>query len=267
MPFTEAPGFKMFYEVHGTEGAAPLLLIPGIGSDSVEWADVLPGLSERFRVITFDQRGSGESETTEDDVYSAGMLSDDAAALLHDLGIAKAHILGVSMGGMVAQELALLYPDFVDRLVLCCTSPGGEGAIRASDDAIARFLHRAGRSREESLRRAAEVLWGEPFRREHPEVVDAWVARRLERPFSETGYARQLAVPVGHDAWDRLPEIVAPTLVITGDADTLVPPENAERIASRIPNARVVVLPGVGHKITAEVPELFVRTVTDFLTG
>jgi pimeloyl-ACP methyl ester carboxylesterase len=262
MPFTNAPGFRMAYEIRGS--GFPLLLINGLGSDRREWLAQVPAFALRFRVISFDNRGSGESDTPPGPYTTAGM-ADDAAALLSFLGAKRAHVLGVSLGGMIAQEAALRHPGRVERLVLACTSPGGSVSERPSPDALAAFARTPGGDREAELRRMIPFLYTGRFRREHPEEIEAFIARRLSAPAPPEGYAAQLAAAVGHSAGDRLKGIRAPTLVIAGSADLLVPPVNSERIAERIPGAKLVMLAGAPHRVFAENAEAFNGEVLAFL--
>jgi pimeloyl-ACP methyl ester carboxylesterase len=263
MPFTEAPGFRMAYEVHGD--GFPLLLINGLGGDRREWLAQVPAFAKRFRVIAFDNRGSGESESPPGP-YTTGGMADDAAALLALLGPGRVHVLGVSLGGMIAQEIALRHPGRVERLVLACTTPGGDVTVRPSPEALAAFVRSPGGDREAELRRMIPWLYTERFRRENPGEIEAFLARRLSAPASLEGYAAQLAAAVGHSAGDRLGGIRAPTLVIAGTADLVVPPVNSERIAERIPGARLALLPGAPHRLFAENAEAFNREVLDFLS-
>jgi pimeloyl-ACP methyl ester carboxylesterase len=262
MPSTDAPGFRMHYEVHGS--GFPLLLINGLGSDRGEWLHQIPAFTPHFRVVTFDNRGSGDSETPPG-LYTTALMGDDAAALLAFLGIERAHVLGVSLGGMIAQEMALRHPGRVARLVLACTSPGGEVSERPSREVLAAFTRTPGGDPEEELSRMIPCLYTERYRRENPEAIAAFVKRRLARPASAEAHAFQLAAAVGHAAADRLSGIGAPTLVITGTGDRVVPPVNSRRIAARIPGARLVLLPGAPHRLFAENAEAFNREVLSFL--
>ncbi len=262
MPCTDAPGFRMEYKTHGR--GAPLLLINGLGSDRSEWLHQLPAFSRRFRVITFDNRGAGGSDTPPGP-YTTAQMADDAAALLGHLGVERAHVLGVSLGGMVAQELALRHPDRVRRLVLACTAPGGEGSLRPAPEVLKLFVLSPGTDLEEGIRRVVPLLYSERYRRDCPREIEEFVRRRLAMPVSAQSNAWQLAAAMSHAAWDRLGAIGIPTLVITGDGDMVVPPENSRRIAHRIPGAKLVVLPEAPHRLFAENAEAFNREVLSFL--
>ena len=262
MPLTDAPGFRLYHEEHGN--GFPLLMINGLGSDHLEWIYQLPAFARHFRVVVFDNRGTGKSDVPSGP-YTTAQMADDAAALLRSLGIARSHVLGVSLGGMIAQEAALRHPDLVDRLVLGCTGPGGTLSVRPSPEAMAAFALAAGEDAEAELRRMIPFLYTDRYCRERPEEIDAFVRRRMENPAPPAGYAAQLAAAVGHDASSRLDGIRAKTLVITGDADRLVDWENSLRIAGRIPEAKLVVLSGAPHRLFAETADAFNREVLSFL--
>lgn len=264
MPFTDAPGFRMAYEVRGT--GFPLLLINGLGSDRGEWLCQVPAFAKRFRVIAFDNRGSGESGSPPGP-YTTAEMADDAKALLTFLEVERAHVVGVSLGGMIAQEVALRHPERVERLVLACTAPGGDVSARPLPETLAVFARAPGGDREAELRRTIPFLYTDRLRRERPREVEAFIARRLSAPSSPEGYAAQLSAAVGHSAGDRLKGIRSPTLVIAGTADLLVPPVNSERIAQRIPGAKLVLLPGAPHRLFAENAVEFNREVLGFLEG
>ncbi|HEX9204945.1 MAG TPA: alpha/beta hydrolase [Candidatus Deferrimicrobiaceae bacterium] len=262
MPLTEAPGFRMYYEGHGV--GFPLLMINGLGSDHLEWLHQLPAFALCFRVVVFDNRGTGRSAVPPGP-YTTAQMADDAAALLRFLGFGRAHVLGVSLGGMVAQEVALRHPDLVDGLVLGCTGPGGTLSIRPSPEAMAAFALAKGDDPEAELRRMIPFLYTDACCREHPEEIEGFIRRRMLNPTPPEGYAAQLAAAVTHDASERLPRIRARTLVITGDADRLVNMENSRRLAERIPGAKLVVLPGAPHRLFAETAEAFNHEVLRFL--
>jgi pimeloyl-ACP methyl ester carboxylesterase len=263
MPYTDAPGFRMYYEEHG--GGFPLLLINGLGSDHLEWLHQRPAFEARFRVVIFDNRGTGMTDVPPGP-YSTAQMADDAASLLRALGIPQAHVLGVSLGGMIAQEVALRHPDLVDGLVLGCTGPGGELSVRPSLEAMAVFSLARGEDPEAELRRMLPFLYTDECIRERPEEIEGFVRRRLDYPAPPGGYLSQLSAAVTHDASSRLEKIRARALVITGDADRLVNWENSLRLAGRIPGATMVVLPGAPHRLFAETADAFNREVLRFLS-
>ncbi len=193
MPYTDAPGFRLYYEEHGS--GFPLLLINGLGSDHLEWLHQIPAFEARFRVLVFDNRGTGWTDVPPGPYTTAGM-ADDAASLLRALGIPRAHVLGVSLGGMIAQEVALRHPDRVDGLVLGCTAPGGELSIRPSPEAMAAFALAKGEDPEAELRRMLPFLYTDACIRERPEEIEGFVRRRLDHPTSQEGYLAQLSAAV-----------------------------------------------------------------------
>jgi pimeloyl-ACP methyl ester carboxylesterase len=262
MPYTEAPGFRQYFEEHG--GGFPLLMINGLGSDHLEWLHQLPAFAPHFRVVLFDNRGTGKSAVPPGP-YTTAQMADDAAALLRFLEIERAHVLGVSLGGMIAQEVALRHPDLVEGLVLACTGPGGTLSVRPSPGALAAFATAKGDDPEGELRRMIPFLYTDACMRDRPEEIEAFIRRRMENPTPPKGYLAQLAAAVAHDASGRLENIRARTLVITGDGDRLVDMENSSRIAGRIPGAKLVVLPGAPHRLFAEYPDAFNREVLRFL--
>jgi pimeloyl-ACP methyl ester carboxylesterase len=253
----------MYYEEHGS--GFPLLMINGLGSDHLEWLHQVPAFEARFRVIVFDNRGTGKSGVPPGP-YTTAQMADDAAALLRFLGIARSHVLGVSLGGMIAQEVTLRHPELVDRLVLGCTGPGGELSVRPSQEAMAAFALAKGEDPEAEVRRMLPFLYTDACIRERPGEIEGFVRRRLDNPTPPKGYLAQLSAAMTHDASSRLEKIRARTLVITGDADRLVNRENALRLAGRIQGAKLVVLPGAPHRLFAETADAFNREVLQFLS-
>jgi 3-oxoadipate enol-lactonase len=262
MPYTDAPGFRMYYEEHGS--GFPLLLINGLGSDHLEWLHQIPAFGACFRVLVFDNRGTGSTEVPPGP-YTTAQMADDAAALLAALGVPRAHVLGVSLGGMIAQEVALRHPDRVDGLVLGCTGPGGGLSVRPSPEAMAAFVLAKGEDPEAELRRMLPFLYTDACIRDLPGEIEGFVRRRLDHPTPREGYLAQLSAAVTHDASSRLGKIRSRTLVITGDADRLVNWENSLRLAGRIPGAVLAVLPGAPHRLFAETADAFNREVLQFL--
>ncbi|HEX2412902.1 MAG TPA: alpha/beta fold hydrolase [Solirubrobacteraceae bacterium] len=235
---------QMYYQRQG-EGE-PLLLVTGFAISAAVFEPVLDLYTPDFDCILYDHRGSARS-LGGSSPRSMGGLADDAAGLLAALGVERAHVYGVSMGGMVAQEIALRHPQRVDRLILGCTSAGGLRAARPG------FRELAGLVAEPDLRAAA--LFSSEFRRRHPER-----ARRLLRPFRahptpRAGVVAQMAASALHDTCSLLGRIAAPTLVLHGERDQLVPVRNARALAERIPDAELAVVRGAGHAYALERPE------------
>jgi pimeloyl-ACP methyl ester carboxylesterase len=253
MPTVKANDINIYYEVHGQ--GEPLLMIQGYGRYSGHWTTLVPPFSKEYRAIIFDNRGTGRTDKPETP-YTIKMMAADAKGVLDAIGIDKANVLGVSMGGLIAQEFALNYPDRVINLILGCTSCGGEHAVAQNPEALAFLFNpeRAKLSEEERARQTAPFLWTKGFIEKHPEAVDMYVAITLKYPTPPHGFTGQAAAIAGHDTYERLPQIKVPTLVIAGDADRLVPFENSKIIASRIPGAELVIVKNAGHGFT-EAPE------------
>lgn len=268
MPTTRANGIQLYYEVHGA--GDPLVLIAGIGYDAWMWHRMVPGLAEHFQTIVFDNRGAGRSEKSPG-AYSASLLAADTAGLLDSLGISCAHILGHSMGGFVAQALAIEHPHRVDRLVLSATNFGGPRHVPITQEAMAVLTDLSG-DPIQRLRRGILVSCAPGFGEQHPDLVEQWVAYRVEHPLDPAGYQSQLAVglsllPEAASFEKALEQVRAPTLVLSGEHDRVVPPANAELIAARIPGSRVCILPGAGHFYPIEIPEQANAAILDFLTA
>jgi len=237
----------------------PLLLIQGIGYARWSWEPVLPGLAERYRVLVFDNRGIGESAKPAGP-YTAGEMAADALQVLDEAGAERAHVLGASLGGMIAQEVAVQAPDRVEKLVLCCTTPGGEATVPMPAATVTLFREAATLAPEVALRRFVENALAPGAR---AELVDDLYRRRLENPPDPVGWQGQAAAGTGFAGADGV--ITAPTLIVTGTEDNVVDPRNSGVLARRIAGARLERLEGAGHLFFWEQPDAFVRIVTEFL--
>jgi pimeloyl-ACP methyl ester carboxylesterase len=243
-----------------------LLFIHGLAYDRRGWGPLPRILARDFRVILFDNRGVGDSDVPEGP-YSVEQLAGDAVAVLDAGGIDSAHIFGVSLGGFVAQEIALAYPARVRRLVLCSTSPGGANAFPMPERGIEAFTRFPSMEREAGLRLMVENSLGDRAVRERPELVEEVFAYRLERAPSVEAWQAQLVASRGHDAYDRIPTISAPTLVVHASADTVIDCRNGDLLAERIPGACIERIPDRGHLVMWEEGELLAPIVRDFLRG
>ncbi len=253
---------RIAWERHGS--GAPLLLIHGLGYARWGWEPVLPGLAERFDVVLFDNRGIGESDAPPGP-YTAGEMADDAIQVLDEAGVDRAHVVGTSLGGMVAQELALGYPDRVDRLVLACTTPGGPKAHPMPQQTLTLMAEAAKLEPAVALRRFVENALAPATVAEHPGLVDRIMAHRLETAQQPAAWAAQAAAGATFDAYGRLGALAAPALVQHGDADVVVDPRNADLLVELLPDARLERFPGTGHLFFWEAPERFVSSVSAFL--
>ncbi|MBM4446472.1 MAG: alpha/beta hydrolase [Chloroflexi bacterium] len=264
MPTAKVGDINIYYESQGD--GEPILLIQGYGQYSGHWETLIPPLSKEYRVISFDNRGTGRSDKP-DIPYTMKMMADDAKGLLDAIGVDSAHVFGVSMGGMISQEFALNHPDKLISLILGCTQCGGEKTILPSEEALA-FLFSPEMAKlpvEERARQTAPWLWTQEFIDKYPEAVEFYVAITSKYPTPTHGYACQAQAIIGHDTYERLPQIEAPTLVIAGDADRLIPVENSRVLASRIPNAELVILENAGHGFFGDAADESTKAILDFL--
>jgi 3-oxoadipate enol-lactonase len=266
MPTVIANGITIEYEITGS--GPPLLLIAGLGYDRWMWHKMVPGLAQQFRVITFDNRGVGSSDKPAGP-YTADLLADDTAALLTALAIEETAVLGHSMGGYVAQALALNHPQRVSHLILSATNFGGPNHIHITQEALVVLMDTRGDPLER-LRQGIGVSTAPGFPERQPDLVEEWLAYRAAHPIDATGYNAQLAIGLAlvsekNSFEPRLPQITVPTLILFGEADKVVPPGNADLLAQKIADSRIVLLPQAGHFYPLETPAAAVTAVTDFL--
>lgn len=258
------------YDIFGEAGPA-VLLVMGLGSRGDNWTPISRALAGRgFRAIQFDNRDVGRSSRFLGGSYEIADMARDAVGLLDHLGITEARLVGISMGGMIAQELAVRFPERFSRLVLLATWPGGElakkpeGAILSE---LASLAHGGDRAAAEGrLGAFYRAITGPAFVQKNPEVLDMAVAFALEGAPEVDGLLRQIQAISRFSIWDRLGDVRAPTLVLHGDADPLIPHENGELIARRIPGAELRTLRGVGHLVPLEAPLETYGALLDFLS-
>ena len=262
MPKVRVNGIELHYEESGS--GDPVVMIMGFGGDHQAWAFQVPAFAEGYRVITFDNRGAGQSEGP-DVAYSTRMMADDAVGLLDVLRIERAHVLGVSMGGMIAQEVALNHPRRVRSLQLHCTYARPDQYMLALMEAWRSIRTKA--TVEEWMRTVALWLFAPRTYQERSDFVEAIIQTALANPypFSLTGFLRQGDAIRAHDTLDRLPTLACPTLVSVGTDDILVPPRFARQIASTIPKAQLRTFPDLGHAYFWEDPTAFNTMCLDFL--
>ena len=236
-------------------GGEPLLLIMGMSGTHLAWGDpFLDELAADFSVIAYDHRGVGRSSRVEEP-FTLAELADDAAALLDGLEIESAHVLGVSMGGMIAQELALRRPEMVRTLVIGCSYAGGEGSALTPPETFRRLADAwPSGDRDRALRAAWDINVSERYAG-RPGAFEAWREMASTLPVALPVIGLQLQAIAPHDTSERLERIAAPTLVVHGTEDQMLPPANAKVIASRIPGARLQWMEGIGHLFWWEEPQ------------
>jgi pimeloyl-ACP methyl ester carboxylesterase len=262
MNFAQRDGVRLAYEEAGS--GVPLLFVQGLGYDRNGFGPLPRLLADDFRVLRFDNRGVGDSDVPAGP-YSVAQMADDAVEVLDAAGIERAHVLGVSLGGYIAQELAVAHPERVDKLVLVSTAPGGPNQYPMPARGIDAFARFPLMEREAGLRLMVENSLGDHAVRERPELVEEVYAYRLERAPTLAGWQAQAIAGASFDVYDRLGAVTAPTLVIHGTADTVVDPRNAELLAERIPRARVHLIPDRGHLVIWQEGELIAPVVREFL--
>ena len=261
MPFANSNGTRIYWNEAGS--GRPLLLIMGLGYSHEMWHRVTPVVSKHFRTILFDNRGVGHSDIP-DGPYSIVGMAADAAAVLDAAGIERADIFGISMGGMIAQEFALQYPDRVGKLILGCTACGGPKAVRAEPEVNAVLMNRANMAMEEAIQAGVPFIYDPNTSRD---LIEEDLAIR-RRTFPESrAYTAQLQGILAWTSYERLHNIHAPTLVIHGVTDRLVPPGNGKLISETIPNAKFVLIDKASHIFTTDQAERALQEVLAFLNA
>lgn len=281
MPRAHVNGLEIEYESFGDPSATPLLLVMGLSYQMIEWDDALCTLiAERgFRVTRFDNRDIGLSSKldqlgppdvmgllahTSDPPYTLDDMADDAVGVLDAMGVGAAHIVGASMGGMIAQLIAINHPERVLSLTSMMSTVGGPNVVQAEPAVSALLIAPPGATREERVERSLgnrRVIYGTgmPFDAERARQK---AERAVDRSFSPVGSLRQLAATLAApDRSAALGKLTIPTLVIHGDNDPLVPPDNGRQTAAALPNARLIMIPGLGHALPEQVWPLVVEAI------
>jgi len=258
MPFTTTPDpsrVRLYYEITGK--GEPLLLIAGRNNDHHLWDLIRGAFAKRYQVIVYDARGVGQSDAPKEPPYTTPIFARDAVGLLDALGIPRAHVYGVSMGGRVGQWLGIEYPDRIGALVLACTTPGDAHGLKRSPEAETAFTG-ADPSKIGAYLYARQIWMYNPF--------FLWSMRdSIQHPMPDYAQKLHAAASEGHDAWARLPEIKAPTLVLHGTEDGIAPVGNAKILAERIPGAELQLIEGGRHMFFLEFQKQVNKLVLAFL--
>lgn len=266
--FVDLGGRKLAYdEARPADPASErgtILLLTGLGSKRLGWVNQLSVFGQTYRTIAMDHRGTGDSDDTATE-YTPADLADDAAALLRALGVARAHVVGISLGGFTALQFALRHPDQLDHLVLVSTSAGGASHVQPAPEIIALLMPAPEVEVGERAINNYSKIMGAEYVAAHPEALRQIAEIARYRPQTPDAYGRQLRAALAHDVADELGRITAPTLIIHGDVDPLVPPPNGAHLAASIPGARHTVYAGVGHIPIFERAADFNRDVLAFL--
>ena len=259
MAFVQNQEARIYWDEQGA--GEPVLLIMGLGYPSVMWHRTRPVLAKQYRTIALDNRGSGKSDVPPGP-YAMTLMAADAAAVLDAAGVETAHVFGLSMGGMIAQEFALQYPSRVRSLILGCTAAGGPTAVRAEAE-----VNHVLMSRDLTPEEMAQAMRPFVYDSDTPaeKIEEDLSLRRLWFPKPQ-GYAAQLQGILAWESYSRLSQITVPTLVIHGESDQLVPTANGKLIASRIPGAELVLLPHASHIFATDQTEAAHKAILKFLS-
>lgn len=264
MPKATVNGVELHYEDEGD--GPPLLLISGLGANRLSWATVVPELCDRYRCITFDNRGVGESEVTTGP-YTIDQMGDDAAALIDHLGLDAVSAVGWSMGGSILQSLLIRHGSKLNRTVLLSTLPSYTDVQSGWVDALLAL-------READVDPLAQGIVGMPWAftpqvlANHSKTFEfAQLAQQNPYPTSPEGFAAQAAAIRVYDSRPQLPTVATPTLVLVGAEDILTPVEQSAEIAALIPGAKLVVLPRGGHAMVLEYQPDTLREISAFLAA
>ena len=264
MSYAQVNGINLHYTSQG-EGQ-PLLLIMGLGGSSAAWdLEFVKRMAEDYQVITYDNRGTGQSDKP-DEPYSISLFASDAVGLLSALNIPRAHVFGISMGGMIAQEIGIHHPQHVASLTLGCTTPGGKHAVPAPPESMEALKGRPGQTPEDAIRDGWKLSYSEDYIATHQDELEATMSRVLEHSTPFFAYKRHLDATMTLRVYKQLGEISAPTLIATGRDDVLIPAANSELLAREIPNAQLAIFDNAGHGFVSSARDPFTACFKEFLS-
>src|SRR6202171_1308359 len=261
MAFINNQGAQIYWDEQGA--GEPVLLIMGLGYPSDMWYRTRPLLAARYRTIALDNRGVGRSDIPAGP-YPIALMASDAAGVLDASGVESAHVYGISMGGMIAQEFALRYPKRVRSLILGCTAAGGPHVVKAEPEVNQLLMSRGNLSPAEAAEAAVPFIYDSATSRA---LIGEDLAMRGDWFPRPEAYLAQLQGILSWEAYSRLSQISAPTLVIHGETDRLGPAGNGKLIAERIPGARLVLLPHASHLFSTDHPEAAHEAILEFLAA
>ncbi|MBK8900154.1 MAG: alpha/beta fold hydrolase [Anaerolineaceae bacterium] len=259
-------GITIAYEIEGS--GPPLVLVAGLGYSRWMWHKMVPGLAQNFTVLSYDNRGVGETDKPAGP-YTAQLLAEDLCSLLAALGIGETAVFGHSMGGFVAQAFALAYPERLSKLILSATNFGGPRHVPVTQEALAVLMDTTSDPLTR-LRNGILISCAAGFAERQPEIVEEWLNYRAMHPIDPAGYQAQMGVGLSLMSEEacfehKLSAITAPTLILSGAEDKVVPPANIDLLAKAIPHAETAVIDHAGHFFPFEQPETVVQIVTQFL--
>jgi pimeloyl-ACP methyl ester carboxylesterase len=254
-------GAAIAWESDGPEDAPAVLLIMGLAYPAAAWFRLVPALAEHYRVLRVDNRGAGRTGDVPGAPYTVETMAADCLAVLAAAGVEQAHVVGISMGGLMAQELALTAADRVRSLCLMATHPGIAQAV-TNPVAMEMLMKRGEMTPAEAAEASIPFNYAPSTPRDR--IEEDW-AVRMPLAATNDGYMAQAVGTSQWSGYDRLPGITVPTLVMTGDVDALVPPANAQILADRIPGAELVTVPDANHVLTTDQPEQVAKVLLDWL--
>jgi 3-oxoadipate enol-lactonase len=263
VPVVERPdGARIAWSSDGDESAPPVLLVMGLAYPAAMWFRLVPGLAQRHRVIRVDNRGAGETGDVPGAPYTVEAMAADCVAVLDAAGVDDAQVVGISMGGLIAQEIALTAPGRVRSLCLMATHPGIAHAVMNPEALALVTSGRADMTPQEAAQASIPFNYAPSTPRER--IEEDW-AVRLPLACSLAGYTAQVQGTIPWTRFDELSSLTAPTLVVHGELDALVPPENGRRLAERIPDAEHVTVPDANHLLMTDQPEQVEKVLLDWL--
>lgn len=263
MPEVQANGIRIHYQDEGA--GPPVVLVSGLSYGMWAWRWVAPLLARSFRVVRLDNRGIDGSEKPPGP-YSTQLMAEDVLGLMDALRLPPCTLVGLSLGGMISQEVALARPERVERLVLMGTHHGGKNIVPLTPAALEVLMNRTGTPRE-LAERALKVNMDPGFAGRAPDRLEEYFRYRERLGMTAESYQAQLAAGIGHDAEARLSGLRMPVLIVHGDQDLVVPPGNAELLKKGIPHAQLKLLPGAGHILPVERPEAIADLLATFASG
>jgi pimeloyl-ACP methyl ester carboxylesterase len=263
MPKVERNGVNIDYEVIGS--GPEVVLINGMGRDRNSWIMQRHALSQRFTLILYDHRGCGKSDRPKEG-YDMPTLVEDLKSVIAAAGFEKVTLMGVSMGGMVAQSFAVTYPNLTDRLVLISTAAGKPGLKNLTEEFEQYVLDMPTFTPEERVTNGLKLIFSPEFVQKNENMIDALIPGLVENSASPEVYNKLLPRLRNHSVYERLKSIKAPALVVAGDKDAIVNCENSEELARAIAEAQKKIYPGAGHGLTLERAEELNGDIIDFLT-
>ncbi|MFC1669455.1 alpha/beta fold hydrolase [Spirochaetota bacterium] len=271
MPGVKVNDINVYYEIHNNtrkpaQSKYPLIMIQGLSANVHWWPeDLIDELSKSFKTIIFDNRGAGCTEKS-GTPYSIKMFAHDTIGLMDALNIKRAFVLGISMGGMIAQEVALNYPERVEKLIICSSNCGGGEQIIPSKEVLDLLTKvKKGMTLDEVTEDTISLVFSGEFIRDNPLIIKKEKEKMMKYPIHQKDFFSQLKAIMRFSSADRLEKLNIPTLLMHGKKDILIPPENSEIMAKLIPNSKLVCFEDTAHQLFSQEPDIVTRTLIDFL--